>query len=102
MTQTGAPELARSRRLLSGYFAGLGVVMAIWGARMPAVQNTAEVSTAGLALVLLAAALGMVAGLHTGGRLAHPARLPVLLTAEPSLSPPASPSSGYAAVWRAS
>ncbi|MDQ0810259.1 MFS family permease [Streptomyces sp. B3I7] len=80
MSQTAGPELARSRRLLTGYFAGLGVVMAVWGARMPAVQNTAEVSTAGLALVLLAAALGMVAGLQTGGRLAHPARLPALLT----------------------
>ncbi|MFD5161849.1 MFS transporter [Streptomyces hawaiiensis] len=80
MNQTEAPELARSRRLLTGYFAGLGVVMAVWGARMPAVQNTAEVSTGGLALVLLAAALGMVAGLQAGGRLAHPARLPALLT----------------------
>ncbi|MFF4250550.1 MFS transporter [Streptomyces sp. NPDC001663] len=80
MNQTAGPELARSRRLLTGYFAGLGVVMAVFGARMPAVQNTAEVSTAGLALVLLAAALGMVAGLQTGGRLAHPARLPALLT----------------------
>ncbi|MDO0936470.1 MFS transporter [Streptomyces sp. DG2A-72] len=54
--------------------------MAVWGARMPAVQKTAGLSTAELALVLLAAALGMVAGLQTGGRLAHPARLPALLT----------------------
>ncbi|MEU0428854.1 MFS transporter [Streptomyces canus] len=54
--------------------------MAVFSARMPAVQNTAEVSTGGLALVLLAAALGMVAGLQAGGRLAHPARLPTLLT----------------------
>ncbi|MDF3146948.1 MFS transporter, partial [Streptomyces sp. T21Q-yed] len=80
MKQTAAPELARSRRLLTGYFAGMGVVMAVFGARMPAVQHTADLSTAGLALVLLAAALGMVAGLQTGGRLAHPARFPVLLT----------------------
>lgn len=80
MKQTVAPELVRSRRLLTGYFAGLGVVMAVWGARMPAVQHAAEMSTAALALVLLAAALGMVAGLKAGGHLAHPARLPVLLT----------------------
>ncbi|WP_369174318.1 MFS transporter [Streptomyces sp. R28] len=80
MKQTAAPELVRSRRLLTGYFAGMGVVMAVWGARMPAVQHTADLSTAGLALVLLAAALGMVAGLQAGGRLAHPARFPVLLT----------------------
>ncbi|WP_119582231.1 MFS transporter [Streptomyces europaeiscabiei] len=80
MRKTAAPELVRSRRLLTGYFAGLGVVMAVFGARMPAVQNAAEVSTAGLALVLLAAALGMVGGLQAGGRLARPARLPVLLT----------------------
>ncbi|MCX5238917.1 MFS transporter [Streptomyces prunicolor] len=80
MNQAAAPELARSRRLLTGYFAGLGVVMAVWGARIPAVQNTAQVTTAGLALVLLAAALGVVAGLKTGGHLAHPSRLPALLT----------------------
>lgn len=80
MRQTAVPELVRSRRLLTGYFAGLGVVMAVWGARMPAVQNAAKASTAGLALVLLAAALGMVTGLQAGGRLARPARLPALLT----------------------
>jgi MFS family permease len=77
---TVATELVRSRRLLIGYFAGLGAVMAVWGARMPAVQKSAGLSTADLALVLLAAALGMVAGLQMGGRLAHPARLPALLT----------------------
>ncbi|MGX4693762.1 MFS transporter [Streptomyces sp. JNUCC 63] len=70
----------RSRCLLTGYFLGLGMVMAVWGARMPAVQQAAHLSTAHLALVLLAAALGMVAGLQIGGRLARPARLPALLT----------------------
>ncbi|MGW2647121.1 MFS transporter [Streptomyces sp. NPDC001393] len=54
--------------------------MAVWGARMPAVQQTAHLSTADLALVLLTAALGMVTGLQTGGRLARPDRLPALLT----------------------
>nr|WP_244188886.1 MFS transporter [Streptomyces yokosukanensis] len=54
--------------------------MAVWGARMPAVQQTAHLSTATLALVLLAAALGMVAGLQAGGRLAAAARQPLLLT----------------------
>ncbi|MER6082933.1 MFS transporter [Streptomyces sp. NPDC001833] len=79
--EAGTHALPRhSRRLLTGYFAGLGIVMAVWGARIPAVQTTAEVNTAGLALVLLSAALGMVAGLQAGGRLARPARLPVLLT----------------------
>ncbi|MFF8447722.1 MFS transporter [Streptomyces leeuwenhoekii] len=68
-----------SRILLTGYFLGLGVVMAIWGARMPAVQHAAHLSTAQLSLVLLAAALGMVAGLQAGGRLARPDRLPALL-----------------------
>jgi MFS family permease len=77
---TVATEMVRSRRLLIGYFACLGVLMAVWGARMPAVQKSAGLSTAELALVLLAAALGMVAGLQMGGRLAHPARLPALLT----------------------
>ncbi|WP_235991120.1 MFS transporter [Streptomyces ureilyticus] len=56
------------------------MVMAVWGARMPAVQQAAHLSTAHLALVLLAAALGMVAGLQIAGRLAGPARLPALLT----------------------
>lgn len=70
----------RDRGLLTGYFLGLGVVMAVWGARMPAVQQAAHLSTAHLALVLLAAALGMVAGLQAGGRLAQPTHLPALLT----------------------
>ncbi|MEU9445967.1 MFS transporter [Streptomyces sp. NPDC048304] len=69
----------RSRGLLTGYFLGLGAVMAVWGARMPAVQQAAHLSTAQLSLVLLAAAVGMVAGLHRGGRLAQPERLPLLL-----------------------
>lgn len=68
-----------SRTLLTGYFLGLGVVMAVWGARMPAVLHAAHLSTAQLSLVLLAAALGMVAGLQAGGWLARPDRLPVLL-----------------------
>ncbi|MFF3372060.1 MFS transporter [Streptomyces sp. NPDC002680] len=68
----------RERRVLIGYFLGLGVVMAVWGARMPAVQHAAQLSTARLSLVLLAAALGMVVGLMSGGRLARPERLPAL------------------------
>ncbi|MER7932971.1 MULTISPECIES: MFS transporter [unclassified Streptomyces] len=66
--------------MLTGYFLGLGVVMAIWGARMPAVQHAAHLTTGSLSLVLLAAAVGMVAGLRAGGRLARPEHLPVLLT----------------------
>ncbi|WP_227979131.1 MFS transporter [Nocardia spumae] len=72
--------VVRSRGLLTGYFAGLGVVMAIWGTRIPAVQESVGLDTAGLAAVLLAAAVGMVAGLHLGGRLAGPHRLAALLT----------------------
>ncbi|MET8561267.1 MFS transporter [Streptomyces flaveolus] len=72
-------SLRRSRVLLTGYFLGLGVVMAVWGARMPAVQHAAHLTTGSLSLVLLAAALGMVAGLQAGGRLARPDRLPTLL-----------------------
>lgn len=69
-----------SRALLTGYYLGLGALMATWGARMPAIQQAAHLSTAQLSLVLLAAALGMVVGLQTGGRLARPTRLPLLLT----------------------
>ncbi|MGW0178299.1 MFS transporter [Nocardia sp. NPDC003345] len=72
--------VVRSRGLLIGYFAGLGVVMAVWGTRIPAVQEAAGLDTAGLAVVLLAAAVGMVAGLRVGGRITEPARLPQLLT----------------------
>ncbi|MFJ5265489.1 MFS transporter [Streptomyces sp. NPDC088387] len=78
MNHTDA-SLRRSRTLLTGYFLGLGVVMAVWGARMPAVQHAAHLTTGSLSLVLLAAALGMVAGLQAGGRLARPDRLPALL-----------------------
>ncbi|GGL34656.1 hypothetical protein GCM10010095_19970 [Streptomyces anthocyanicus] len=70
-----------SRRLLTGYFLGLGMIMAVWGARIPAVQQAAHLSTGQLSLVLLAAALGMVTGLQIGGRWARPGRLPALLTA---------------------
>nr|WP_245967503.1 MFS transporter [Streptomyces fragilis] len=54
--------------------------MAVWGARMPSIQRAADLSTAQLSLVMLAAALGMVAGLQAGGRLARPERVPLLLT----------------------
>ncbi|MFF4822722.1 MFS transporter [Streptomyces sp. NPDC001212] len=73
-------SVRRSRGLLTGYFFGLGMIMAVWGARMPAVQQAAHLSTARLSLVLLAVALGMVAGLQAGGRIARPERLPTLLT----------------------
>ncbi|NYV73312.1 MFS transporter [Streptomyces sp. UH6] len=66
--------------MLTGYYLGLGVVMAVWGARMPSIQKSADLSTAQLSLVMLAAALGMVAGLQTGGRLTRPDRVPLLLT----------------------
>jgi len=82
MTPTAAADAAAlpraARRLLTGFFAGLGVVMAVWGARMPAVQAAAHLGPGQLAVVLLAAAAGMVAGLQIGGRLAQrhgPARL---------------------------
>ncbi|MFC8438225.1 MFS transporter [Streptomyces griseoincarnatus] len=66
------------RRLLLGVFAVLGLVMAVWGTRMPAVQNAAHLGPGHLSLVLLGAAAGMVGGLQLGGRLAHrhgPSRL---------------------------
>ncbi|MEU5200400.1 MFS transporter [Streptomyces scabiei] len=79
VASTPAPvQPVSSRRLLSGVFALLGVVMAVWGARLPAVQAAAQLGPGRLAIVLLAAAAGMVLGLQLGGRLAHrygPARL---------------------------
>ncbi|WP_019061435.1 MFS transporter [Streptomyces prunicolor] len=66
------------RRLLTGIFAALGIVMAVWGARMPAVQAAAHLTSGELAVVLLGAAAGLVAGLQVAGRLAErhgPSRL---------------------------
>nr|WP_024126237.1 MFS transporter [Streptomyces sp. FR1]AHE38856.1 Putative major facilitator transporter [Streptomyces sp. FR1] len=66
------------RRLLTGVFAALGVAMAVFGARMPALQAAAHLTAGELAVVLLGAAAGMVAGLQVGGRLADrhgPSRL---------------------------
>lgn len=58
------------RRTLAGYFASAGVVMAVWGARLPSVQDRLHLGAGGLSLGLLGAAAGMVAGLQIGGRLA--------------------------------
>ncbi len=69
------------RRLLLGVFAVMGLVMAVWGTRMPSVQRVANLGTGHLSLVLLGAAAGMVAGLQLGGRLADrhgPSRLLVV------------------------
>ncbi|MFJ4622316.1 MFS transporter [Streptomyces sp. NPDC088812] len=69
------------RRLLLGVFTMLGLVMAVWGTRMPAVQSAAYLGPGHLSLVLLGAAAGMVGGLQLGGRLAHrhgPSRLLVV------------------------
>ncbi|MFJ5220159.1 MFS transporter [Streptomyces sp. NPDC088354] len=77
---TLAPPVA-ARRLLTAYYIGLGALMAIWGARMPAVQAAAHLSAGRLSLVLLAAAAGMVAGLYAGGRIAQRHGPAPLLTA---------------------
>ncbi|MGW1002067.1 MFS transporter [Streptomyces sp. NPDC001118] len=81
VTKTPAPVATpprEARRLLTGAFVVLGLVMAAWGARMPAVKTAADLGPGRLSIVLLAAAAGMVAGLQIGGRLADrhgPARL---------------------------
>ncbi|MFK0142531.1 MFS transporter [Streptomyces murinus] len=86
MTTLAVPPHAAvttERRLLTAVFAVLGVVMAVWGARMPAVQAASGVGSGRLALILLAAAAGMVVGLRVGSRLAHtygPSRLLVVPT----------------------
>lgn len=65
-----APPRA-DRRVLIRFFCIPGMVMAVWGARMPAVQAAAHLGPGRLALVLLGAAAGMVAGVQAGGRWAH-------------------------------
>ncbi|SNT34049.1 MFS transporter [Actinacidiphila glaucinigra] len=87
VTTTATPAVAvlsppaTARRLLTGYFVGMGALMAVWGARMPAVQSAAHLSAGQLSLVLLGAAAGMVAGLYAGGRIAQRRGPAVLLTA---------------------
>jgi MFS family permease len=78
------PQVVSARRLLVAVFAVLGIVMAAWGARMPAVQATANVGPGQLALALLAAAVGMVIGLQAGGRIAQ-RRGPASLLIAPTL-----------------
>ncbi|MDX3075813.1 MFS transporter [Streptomyces sp. MI02-7b] len=77
VTEPASPPVT-ARRLLTGYYVGLGALMAVWGTRMPAVQSAAHLTPGLLSLVLLASAAGIVAGLYLGGRIAHrhgPARL---------------------------
>lgn len=63
--------LRADRRVLIRFFAVPGMAMAVWGARMPAVQAAAHLGPGRLALVLLGAAAGMVLGVQAGGRWAH-------------------------------
>jgi MFS family permease len=79
------PQVVSARRLLVAVFAVLGIVMAAWGARMPAVQSTANVGPGQLALALLAAAVGMVIGLQAGGRIAQ-RRGPASLLIAPTIA----------------
>ncbi|MFC1435379.1 MFS transporter [Streptacidiphilus sp. N1-3] len=58
------------RRLLSRYFSAAGAVMAVWGSRLPSVQDHLHLGAGGLSLGLLGAAAGMVGGLQIGGRIA--------------------------------
>jgi MFS family permease len=64
-----AAELRRQRLLSTGYFALAGITMALWGARLPALQARLHLHTATLSLGLLGAAAGMTLGLNLGGRL---------------------------------
>ncbi|WP_405749410.1 MFS transporter [Streptomyces sp. NBC_01411] len=68
-----APSAAvrRSRWLLSGYFAGQGVIMATWATRMPAVKEAVGISPGKLSIALLAASLGMIVMLGVSGRIAE-------------------------------
>ncbi|GGO59065.1 MFS transporter [Streptomyces lasiicapitis] len=61
----------RARRLLTGYFAGQGVMMATWATRLPAVKETADLTPGRLSFALLAASAGMISMLLVSGRLAE-------------------------------
>ena len=60
----------RQRATVSAYFAIAGIVMAIWGTRLPSIQAQLHAGPGALSLGLLGAAAGMVTGLHAGGRIA--------------------------------
>ncbi|MET7343439.1 MFS transporter [Streptomyces sp. NPDC087866] len=64
----------RTRWLLSGYFAGQGVIMATWATRLPAVKEAVGLTPGALSLALLAASAGMISMLPVGGRVAERAR----------------------------
>lgn len=64
---TAAP-LRRARWATRLQFGALGVLAGTWGAHLPSVKQRFALDEAGLALVLLAAALGAVASLLFAGR----------------------------------
>ena len=75
MTDFGAPgaraaaaDLGPALRSARLQFAALGMLAGSWGAHIPSVKHAHGLSEAGLALVLLAVALGCVAALTLAGR----------------------------------
>jgi len=62
-------RLRRQRLVCCAYFALAGITMALWGARLPAVQARLHLDTASLSAGLFSAAAGMAVGLTAGGRL---------------------------------
>ncbi len=63
-----AAPLRRARRATRLQFAALGVFAGAWGAHLPSLKQRYALDEAGLALVLLAAALGAVSTLLFAGR----------------------------------
>ncbi|MEY9842749.1 MFS transporter [Streptacidiphilus sp. EB103A] len=64
-------NVRRARWLLTGFFAGQGVIMATWATRMPAVKEAAHLTPGALSVALVAASAGMIAMLPLSGRLAE-------------------------------
>lgn len=66
---SAAAPLRRARWATRVQFAALGVLAGSWGAHLPSVKQRFALDEAGLAMVLLAAALGAVTSLLFAGRL---------------------------------
>ena len=66
--RAAAPELAPALRSARLQFAALGMLAGSWGAHIPSAKHAHGLSEAGLALVLLAVAVGCVAALGLAGR----------------------------------
>jgi MFS family permease len=86
---TASRELRRSRAAIGGYFFILGVAFAVWGARLPAIKESLQLSDGRLGLALFAMPAGSVLTLPLSGRIADRVGLARMLRVAGVLNPAA-------------